>query len=163
MTTPDTRTETLGPAPTMEELAVFVEHTLKDLLDIEEIRRDDDGDMPFIYGSAMFFVRLRLEPAMVHVFSPLLWGVTESPDLLRAVNDINLRTQAARVAWTGAQVVAMIDLPGAWLARSNLAAACDYIGGLADHFDDELQGRFGGETMLGERLPEKPATEAGYL
>jgi hypothetical protein len=163
VTSQEPRAETLGAAPTLEELTTFVEDTLKELLDVDDIARDDDGDLPFTYGSAKFFVRVRAEPPIVHVFSPLLWGIGESPELLRALNDINLRTHAARLAWTGAQVVAMIDLPGAWLARATLAAACDYIGGLADHFDDELQGRFGGETMLGERLPEKPSTTAGYL
>ena len=50
-----------------------------------------------------------------------------------------------RFAW----VIAALEMPAAGVTPDEIAFACVQVGGIADHFDDELQGRFGGITMFG--------------
>ena len=65
-------------------------------------------------------------PPIVQLFSPVLWGVAVSPDLLFAVNDINRRIQFGRLAWTGREVMASIELPAFHITADDIGFACLY-------------------------------------
>lgn len=95
--------------------------------------------------------------------APLLWGVEESAELLSALNEMNLYISAGRVIWIGGQVLAVADIPAPQLTIQYLDYACQQIGGLADHFDEQLQERFGGNTQSGQEPPSKPQQDVGYL
>ena len=88
----------------MADLKPVVETALKQLLNLTEIAYDEDGDIPIRFGSAMVYLGLvDGHPPIVQLFSPVLWGVAASPDLILAVNDINKRIQFGRLAWTSRQ------------------------------------------------------------
>ena len=136
--------------PTTDELRALVESAVKKFLDIEDVEHDADGDIPIRMGSAMVFVRVvDGQPPLVEVFSPVVWGIAPSPELLEAVNDINMRIKFGKVVWTGRQVMAGMDLSPARISADDIGFACLQVGSIADHFDDELKARFGGTTMFG--------------
>ena len=80
-----------GPPPkqpgasTVADLKPVVETALKQLLNLTDIAYDEDGDIPIRFGSAMVYLGLvDGHPPIVQLFSPVLWGVAASPDLIAA-------------------------------------------------------------------------------
>jgi hypothetical protein len=134
----------------LEQLRPLVEDALRQALGVNELKYSADGDIPIRFGSAAVIVRLLSGPPRVRIFSRMLWDLSTTQGLLEALNDLNLRAEAGRVFWTGEEVVAAIDLPAPGLTGEHVALACYQIGSLADHFDEELAGRFGGRTTFAE-------------
>jgi T3SS (YopN, CesT) and YbjN peptide-binding chaperone 1/T3SS (YopN, CesT) and YbjN peptide-binding chaperone 3 len=136
-------------APTLAELTPLVESALKAFLNVDELVRDRDGDIPVRMGSAIVFVRTREgTPPMVQVFSPILHGIDSSPGLLDALNEVNSRIHFARVFWAERSVVVAADVSAIRITADHVAFACLQLGSLADHLDDELRERFGGSTAF---------------
>ena len=152
-----------GAPLTRAALHDYVERALHEIVG-REVGRDEDGDLPVRFGSAMVYVRvLEGDEPRLRFFAPMLWGIEETPALLKALNGINLVARAGRVAWTGNEVVAFMDVPGRLVDRPHLEHALGEIGLLADHFDQTLQNDFGGHTVFGVDVPAKPAAHPGYL
>ena len=138
-------------APSLAELTPLVEHAVKSYLEAKEIVRDKDGDIPIRQGSAMLFVRtIDGAPPVVRIFSPILRGIPASQALLEAINEINTRIMFGRVLWTANQVIISTEISAVQITVEHIAFACLHIGALADHLDDELGDRFGGEKMFDE-------------
>jgi Putative bacterial sensory transduction regulator len=135
-------------APTMEQLRPIVDEAMKSFLGVANPEIDADGDTLVRFGSASVYVRVLDQPPRVRIFSPVLWNVAESPELLAAVNHINLQTLYGRAMWTGHEVVMAMDVPAAGITAEALSVACFAIGSAVDHFDDELYKRFGGKTVF---------------
>lgn len=149
---------------TIEELKPLVEDAIKKFINAEEVKYDERGDIPIRMGTAMVFVRPKEgQPPIVQIFSPVVWAIPGSPELLQAVNDINTRIRFGRVVWTGKEVMAGTEVSAAGITPDQIAFACLQVGSIADHFDDELQQRFGGTTMFGTPQPPKDAGGSGYL
>jgi hypothetical protein len=53
-----------------------------------------------------------------------------------------------RLARTGREVMASIELPAFHITPDDIGFACLKLGNSADHFDGELQKHFGGKTMF---------------
>jgi hypothetical protein len=142
------------------EARAKVEGLLKQLLGAEELAVDAAGNWPIRWGSAIYFVRAvesPLVPAFVQVFSPLLGGVEKSPELLEALNDINVQVVFARLAWVNGMVMASSELLAETLDLQELQAACGTIAQVADSYDNTLRDRFGGQISF----PEDAAAAAG--
>jgi len=158
---------TVKPAgPDIDSIREFVDISLREILHTDDLKRDDDGDIPIRFGSALVFVRLvEADGALpsLHVFAPVVWDLKESPEILEAVNEMNLSIRFGRATWEETQVMVAADLPTPMLTKENIAFVCDQIGAVADYFDDRLQQEFGGSIMFGERLPRKEAHIGGYL
>lgn len=134
-------------------LANFVDETLRSILGLSELRRDDDGDIPIRTGSAMCYVRVRDhhdQPSQVILISPLVHQMTKSPDLLDSINEINLQLTLGRVIFAEDRVVLEAELLADTLSPQELQWALDYVTSAADYFDDKLVSRFGGVTMFPE-------------
>ncbi|MCU0506146.1 MAG: YbjN domain-containing protein [Chloroflexi bacterium] len=139
----------VGPAPDEAELAERLEEALRGYLRADEIVHDDDGDVRIRSGSAVVFVRLLPgPPPIVRVFSPVLRGVAPSPELLAAVNDVNVRVVFARALCAADGVFLATELPAAAVDADRIGHACAEVGNLADAIDGELRARFGGETAF---------------
>jgi Putative bacterial sensory transduction regulator len=142
--------------PTTGEVRALVEASVKSFLHLAEVKVDDEGDIPIRMGSAMVFIRVvDGQPPLVQVFAPVIWGIPPSPEVLEAVNDINLRIRFGRVMWTGREVIAGMELSAARISADDIGFACLQVGSIADHFDDELRLRFAGATLFGT-TPGRP-------
>ena len=120
--------------------------SLARLLNKDELVTNDDGEWPVKSGSAIVIVRVAegLPPAL-QLYSPVLRGVATTAELLEALNEINGRIRYGRVFVTNHVVIAAMELPAVDLTPDQIAFACAELGNLADHLDDSLRGRFGGE------------------
>jgi len=138
-----------GQAPTT--LTEWLGWAVAQILDVDEVSRDADGDIRIRYGSTMCFVRSIEDPPSVRLFAPMVVEVPRTPALLEALNDINLNITVGRVFHTpGNEVLYALELYGEQLTVEIVRASLDAATAIADHFDHQLQSRFGGKTLFAE-------------
>lgn len=140
-----------APGKDALDLDDWLEKTLKRELKINDIERDEDGDIPIQCGSAVVFIRAcDDDPPHIEIFAPLLEDFAMRPEVYEAVNAINRKTPFAKafVDPDNKQIVLTAELyifDG--LSPEHLMATVDLIADRADHYDTLLQKRFGGTTM----------------
>lgn len=154
--------ETPGPEPASLELRV--DAYFKKLLEVDELTRDSDGDIPIRWGDHMVFVRVTSDPGYVRVFSPVLHDLNRDAELIAAVNDINLEIRIARFLVRGDEVLVSADVDDTLAIDGPLSDAYHAVGSLAPHYAGVLQARFGGATFFGQKVdPPGPAATGLYL
>ena len=101
-------------------LRSHVERCLQDIWDVPDLVIDDDGDYPYRRGTAMCWVSPFDGPVPgVRVFAHAAYGLKPSAKLLREVNDLNVRSTWARVAFQNGVVRVSAELH--WAAVDRLA------------------------------------------
>ncbi len=121
------------------------------ILEVDQVNRDPDGDIRIRYGSTMCFVRGIEDPPSVRLFAPMVIDIPRTPALLEDLNDINLNITVGRVVHTPAnEVLFSLELYGEQLTVEIVRASLDAATTIADHFDHQLQARFGGKTLYAE-------------
>jgi hypothetical protein len=138
-----------GQPPT--SLTGWLGWAVAEILGVDQVSWDPDGDIQVRYGSTMCYVRGIEDPPSVLLFAPMVIDVPRTPALLEDLNDINLNITVGRVVHTPAnEVLFSIELYGEQLTVDILRASLDAATTIADHFDHQLQSRFGGKTMFAE-------------
>ncbi|MEV4754035.1 hypothetical protein AB0J86_02825 [Micromonospora sp. NPDC049559] len=145
-----TRAEQGGePAiPLEEQVRTVVSAMLKS--DTEQLQVDSDGDINIRAGSAMVFVRVRDNPPLVDVFSPILTEVEPTEQLYVKLSELTNRMPIGRLYCTNDTVWASIPVFGRNFQPTHLMLAVQVMTGLADELDDRLHGEFGGKRFFGE-------------
>lgn len=121
----------------------------------ERLQVDSDGDIGIRAGSAMVFVRVRDNPPLVDVFSPVLTEVEPTERLYVKLSELTNRMPIGRLYCTDDTVWASIPVFGRNFQPTHLMLAVQVMTGLADELDDRLHGEFGGRRFFGEG--DKPA------
>ncbi len=122
----------------------------------ESLPIDRDGDIGIRSGSAMVFVRVRDNPPLVDVFSPVLTDVTPSEQLHVRLAELTHRMPIGRLYCIGDTVWASVPVFGRDFQATHLMLAVQVMTGLADELDDRLHGEFGGKRFFAD-----PTGEAG--
>ncbi len=125
--------------------------------DPEHLRLDSDGDISIRAGSAMVFVRVRENPPLVDVISPVLTEVVATEQLYVKLSELTNRMPIGRLYWANDTVWASIPVFGRNFQATHLMLAIQVMTGLADELDDRLHGEFGGKRFFGEG--DKPVSE----
>ncbi|MGB2970518.1 MAG: YbjN domain-containing protein [Candidatus Nanopelagicales bacterium] len=133
---------------------------------------DEDGDLRFEFGKALFFIRV-INPgdAIVQVFSNAVAELESTPALDTALNEINSAIQFARIFHVRGQVLIESEIWGSDVNPANLAYACSNIASATDAYGPKLVETFGGVAVFEEsKQPEysqeelfRPAIHGGYL
>lgn len=142
-----------GGLPLEERVRTVVATMLKTTPD--QLQRDGDGDINIRAGSAMVFVRIRDNPPLVDVFSPVLTEVRPTEKLYTKLSELTNRMPIGRLYCTEDTVWASIPVFGRNFQPTHLMLAVQVMTGLADELDDRLHGEFGGRRFFGEG--DKPA------
>ncbi len=116
----------------------------------EQLQVDSDGDIGIRAGSAMVFVRVRDNPPLVDVFSPVLTEVEPTEQLYVKLCELTNRMPIGRLYCTNDTVWASIPVFGRNFQATHLMLAVQVMTGLADELDDRLHGEFGGKRFFGE-------------
>jgi hypothetical protein len=140
-----------------ERVRIVVASLLKS--DPDELPTDSDGDIGIRAGSAMVFVRVRDNPPLIDVFSPVLTEVEPTEKLFARLSELTKRMPIGRLYCTAGTVWASIPVFGRDFQHTHLSLAIQVMTGLADELDDRLHGEFGGKRFFGEG--DKPAVGAG--
>ncbi|GLZ01505.1 hypothetical protein [Actinoplanes sp. NBRC 103695] len=122
---------------------------------VDQLQEDADGDIGIRAGSAMVFVRVRDNPPLVDVFSPILTEVEPTEQLYMKLSELTNRMPIGRLYVAQDTVWASIPVFGRNFQASHLMLAVQVMTGLADELDDRLHGEFGGKRFFGEG--DKPA------
>ncbi|GAB1643935.1 T3SS (YopN, CesT) and YbjN peptide-binding chaperone 1 [Krasilnikovia sp. MM14-A1259] len=122
---------------------------------VDQLQVDNDGDIGIRAGSAMVFVRVRDNPPLVDVFSPILTEVEPTEQLYVKLSELTNRMPIGRLYCAQDTVWASIPVFGRNFQATHLMLAVQVMTGLADELDDRLHGEFGGKRFFGEG--DKPA------
>ena len=149
------------PDENLPPLAERVRSLVAGLLRTEpdRLQVDSDGDINIRAGSAMVFVRVRDNPPLIDVFSPVLTEVEPSERLYVRLSELTNRMPIGRLYCTNDTVWASIPVFGRNFQPVHLMLAIQVMIGLADELDDRLYGEFGGKRFFGEG--DKPAARPG--
>jgi hypothetical protein len=150
---PDLEPDEDGEMSLAERVATVVAKLLKTTP--EALQVDSDGDIGIRSGSAMVFVRVRDNPPLVDVFSPVLTEVEMTEKLYLRLSELTNRMPIGRLYCTSDTVWASVPVFGRDFQATHLMLAVQVMTGLADELDDRLQGEFGGRRFFGEG--DKPA------
>jgi len=131
-----------------EQVTTIVAALLKTTPDALNV--DADGDIGIRSGSAMVFVRVRDNPPLVDVFSPVLTGVKPTEALYLKLSELTNRMPIGRLYCTEDTVWASIPVFGRDFQPTHLTLAVQVMTGLADELDDRLHGEFGGKRFFVE-------------
>jgi hypothetical protein len=126
---------------------------------VDQLQLDTDGDIGIRAGSAMVFVRVRDNPPLVDVFSPILTEVEPTEQLYVKLSELTNRMPIGRLYCAQDTVWASIPVFGRNFQPTHLMLAVQVMTGLADELDDRLHGEFGGKRFFGEG--DKPTTPKG--
>lgn len=146
-----------GPIPTLEsvslaglDLAERVRIVVAALTktDPDELEVDTDGDIGIRAGSAMVFVRVRDNPPLIDVFSPVLTEIQPSEKLFVKLSELTNRMPIGRLYCTSGTVWASVPVFGRDFQATHLSLAIQVMTGLADELDDRLHGEFGGKRFF---------------
>jgi hypothetical protein len=124
---------------------------------VDQLQVDTDGDIGIRAGSAMVFVRVRENPPLVDVFSPILTDVEPTEDLYVKLSELTNRMPIGRLYCAQDTVWASIPVFGRNFQATHLMLAVQVMTGLADELDDRLHGEFGGKRFFGEGDKPTPA------
>jgi type III secretion system-like peptide-binding chaperone len=149
--------EELDQMPLNDRVVTVVASLLKTTPD--ELPVDPDGDIGIRSGSAMVFVRVRDNPPLIDVFSPVLTDVEPTEQLYVKLSELTNRMPIGRLYCTNDTVWASVPVFGRDFQPSHLMLAVQVMTGLADELDDRLHGEFGGKRFFGEG--DKPAIRSG--
>ena len=116
----------------------------------EQLQVDADGDIGIRAGSAMVFVRVRDNPPLIDVFSPVLTEIEPTERLYRKLSELTNRMPIGRLYCSNDTVWASVPVMGRDFQASHLMLAVQVMTGLADELDDRLQGEFGGKRFYGD-------------
>lgn len=111
---------------------------------------DQDGDLPVHFEGATFYVRVVGSNPVVQVFSVAVAGVSPSPELHTALNEINTHLHFARAFHVQGQVLMEHEIWGEDVNPANYAHACRNVAQATDVFGEELAQRFGGSARFEE-------------
>lgn len=142
--------------PLVERVVTVVAGLLKTTPD--QLQVDVDGDIGIRAGSAMVFVRIRDNPPLVEVFSPVLTGVRPTEHLYAKLSELTSRMPIGRLYCTNDTIWASVPVFGRRFQPVHLMLAIQVMTGLADELDDRLHGEFGGKRFFAEG--DKPVVKA---
>jgi hypothetical protein len=125
----------------------------------EQLIADSDGDIGIRAGTAMVFVKVRDNPPLVDVFSPLLTGIKPSEKLYGKLSELTNRMPVGRLYCANETVWASVPVFGRSFQPSHLILAVQVMTGLADELDERLQGEFGGRRFFAE--DDNPSRHTG--
>jgi hypothetical protein len=142
--------------PLVDQVTAVVAGLLK--TEPELLQVDGDGDIGIRSGSAMVFVRVRDNPPLIDVFSPVLTEVRPTEQLYTRLSELTNRMPIGRLYCTEDTVWASVPVFGRDFQPTHLMLAVQVMTGLADELDDRLAGEFGGKRFFGD---EKPSIASG--
>ena len=134
-----------------EWFGAFVECSLVEAFELDEVVQDEDGDYPFGDGTTTVYVTVEPVPGLgVCVWSYAARGVKRSMSVLREINDLNAQSRLSKVMWLHGAIRVELRLPADQVSAQSLARACGHVEGTAADIGQMFAVVHGGECALAE-------------
>jgi len=141
------------PADNLDALLFSLLTTIKQETGLSSLDYDEDGDIGISYGSAIAFIRLTGDPLHIHIYSPILSDVKESPGIFARLNDINANETLMRFYFQNGVIYGVSDISAVPFVAAHVVQNLAHFCAIADGMDSLLQAEFGGKTALVETMP----------
>ena len=130
-----------------------LEECLAEILSVDEVRPDEDGDYLITDQSVSMWARLNTAGgiASVNVFALVATGVPSSDQLFEEVNSINLGERFAKLVWTGKTLMVEAHVLVSQLNPYHLNYVVQSVSEVADRYQGMLSAFFS-EPQQQERL-----------
>lgn len=125
-----------------------VKELVRDAFELEEVLVDDDGDLPFPCGTAMFYLSVVHRGRLLRVWSRAVAGVRVNKPVLREINDVNAGLTIGRVWATDDEVWVEACLPIETLRAHDVVMLCMEVGNTADRIGSMLAAVHGGRVAF---------------
>jgi hypothetical protein len=127
-----------------------VKECLREGFELSRLVVDEDGDVPFTAGTAVYYVTVRTDGKKVKVWSTVVVGVKATVALLREVNAVNMSLEGSRMFVAGNRIVLEGVLPVDGLTPETLRELCLEVGNTADEVGTMISAVHGGEVSRPE-------------
>ena len=127
-----------------------VKELAREAFELEDVVVDADGDLPFPFGTAMFYVSVVRDGHLLRVWSQAVAGIHVNKAVLREINAANSHLVLARAYATESAVVVEGCLPVETLRAIDLRAVCYEVGMTADKLGSLLAAVHGGHVVFPE-------------
>ncbi|HEX2030670.1 MAG TPA: YbjN domain-containing protein [Actinomycetota bacterium] len=140
----------------------YVEKTLKEFFNTDQLVVTERGEWPVRHGSALYFVRLiDSDPPAVQIYSPMLEAVQQSDAAFRRINELNSEIRFARMFMVDDKIFVATEVVADTLDKGELANAIMAVANIADGLDVQLKGELGGTIAFDDtpapQVPDRPA------
>ena len=121
-----------------------LEGCLSEILSVDEVRPDEDGDYPITDPATSVWARLNTKDgvATAHVFAVVATGVPSSDQLFEEVNSINQGERLAKLVWTGKTLMAEAHVLVSQLNPYHLNYVVRSVSNVADRYQSMLSAFF---------------------
>lgn len=125
-----------------------VKELVREAFELDEVVVDEDGDLPFPCGTAMFYVSVTKKGRLVRVWSRAVFGIEVNKPVLREINEVNAGLTFARV-WAQDHAV-MVEgcLPVESLQVRDMGRLCWEVGTTAGEVGPLLAAVHGGHVAF---------------
>lgn len=121
-----------------------VKECLREAFELPTLSVDDDGDVPFAHGTAVYYVTVRSDGKRVKVWANAVVGVKRTAALQREINEVNAGLELARVYLVQDRLVIEGVLPVEPLLPADLRDLCLEVGITADEVGEMVSTVHGG-------------------
>ena len=121
-----------------------VKECLREAFALPQLVVDEDGDVPFTHGTAVYYVTVRGDGRRVKAWAHAVRGVKRSAALLRELNEVNRSRELARVHVVHDRVVVEGVLAVDGLSPEDLRELCLEVGTIADEVGTMISTVHGG-------------------
>ncbi len=126
---------------------------IREVTGFDDLEFDNDGDICLPRGSQVVFVRRLGATPFVRIWSPLVCGVDETPELLGQLNSLNSSAGLVRFSVHDGVIFAEADVAAEPIVAKHVDLALRRFCGATDGVDVLLQREFGGRTAFIEIPP----------
>ena len=126
---------------------------IREITGFGDLEFDNDGDICLPRGSQVVFVRRLGATPLVRIWSPLVRGVDETPELLWQLNSLNASAGLVRFSVHDGVIFAEADVAAEPIVAKHVDLALRRFCGATDGVDVMLQREFGGRTAFIELPP----------
>ena len=121
-----------------------VKELARETFELEQLVVDEDGDLPFPFGTAMVYVSVVGGGRLVRVWSRVVSGIKVNKPVLREINEVNEALIMSRVWATGDEVWMEGCFPVDVLRCGDLGFLVAEVGRTADTLGSMLAAVHGG-------------------
>lgn len=125
-----------------------VKELAREAFELHDVVVDEDGDLPFPCGTAMFYVSVAEGGRLVRVWSRAVSGISVRKPVLQELNEANATLRLARTYATTSSVWVEGYLPVESLTPRDLGCLCVEVGTTADRLGSMLAAVHGGHVAF---------------
>ena len=126
---------------------------IREITGFGDLEYDNDGDICLPRGSQVVFVRRLGAAPFVRIWSPLVRGADETPELLGQLNSLNASAGLVRFSVHDGVIFAEADVAAEPIVAEHVDLALRRFCDATDGIDVMLQREFGGQAAFIEQLP----------